>query len=239
MVSEVRRHLEDARLLLLQRQETQKKYADQHRREERYAVGDEVMLSTEQLPAKFRAKLSDPYTGPFRVVAVKGDVNVELELPPSLKRIHPVFHVDRLKRYVRSTVEWPGREQQDRPPPVLVEGDEEWEVERIVGKREWTVPAETGLARPGADDDSKEAEGAVRRSARLRATAARRAPRQQRRKVIQYLVKWKGFDDDDDTWVKEEDLEHAREAVDDYEHQQRLERGEEAVAVMVVTACGD
>ena len=49
MVSEARQHLEDARLLLLKRQETQKKYADQHRREERYAVGDEVMLSTQQL----------------------------------------------------------------------------------------------------------------------------------------------------------------------------------------------
>jgi hypothetical protein len=200
-------------------------------------VGDEVMLSTGQLPAQFKGKLSDPYTGPFRVVAVKGDVNVELELPPSLKRIHPVFHVDRLKRYVRSTVEWPSREQQDRPPPVLVDGEEEWEVEKIVGKRESTVAVEAEAA--GADDDSKEAEGGVRRSARLRATASRRrAPRQERRKVIQYLVKWKGFDDDDNTWVKEDDLENARNAVDDYEHQQRIERGEEAVAVMVVTADG-
>ena len=49
-------------------------------------------------------------------------------------------------------------------------------------------------------------------------------------------MKWRGYDDSDNTWMKEEDLEHARDAVDDYEHQQRLERGEEAVAVMVVTA---
>ena len=235
MVSEARQHLEDARLLLLKRQETQKKYADQHRREERYAVGDEVMLSTQQLPARYQGKLSDPYTGPFRVVAVRGDVNVELELPPSLRRLHPVFHVDRLKRYVRSTVEWPGREQQDRPPPELVDGEQEWEVERIVGKRESHVAVEVEEAR--GDGDSKEAAGAVRRSARLRtAAAARRAPRRERRKVTQYLVKWRGYDDSDNTWVKEEDLEHARDAVDDYEHQQRLERGEEAVAVMVVTA---
>jgi hypothetical protein len=233
LVSEVRQHLEDARLLLLKRQETQKKYADQHRREERYAVGDEVMLSTAQLPARYRGKLSDPYTGPFRVVAVKGDVNVELELPPAMKRIHPVFHVDRLKRYVRSAVEWPGREQQDRPPPVLMDGEEEWEVERIVGKREATVAVDVQQAE--GEDDSKGAAGAVRRSARLRATASRRAPRQERRKVVQYLVKWKGFDDADNSWVKETDLEHAREAVDDYEHEQRLERGEEAVAVMVIT----
>jgi hypothetical protein len=52
---------------------------------------------------------------------------------------------------------------------------------------------------------------------------------------VQYLVKWKGFDDADNSWVKEANLEHAREAVDDYKHQQRLERGEEADAVMVIT----
>ena len=154
---------------------------------------------------------------------------------PSLRRLHPVFHVDRLKRYVRSTVEWPGREQQDRPPPELVDGEQEWEVERIVGKRESHVAVEVEEAR--GDGDSKEAAGTVRRSARLRtAAAARRAPRRERRKVTQYLVKWRGYDDNDNTWVKEEDLEHATDAVDDYEHQQRVDRGEEALATMVVTA---
>ena len=52
----------------------------------------------------------------------------ELSLPPDWK-IHPVFHVSNLRRYVRSTefsrVEKP-------PPPILVDGEEEHEVEAIL-----------------------------------------------------------------------------------------------------------
>jgi hypothetical protein len=49
------------------------------------------------------------------------------------------------------------------------------------------------------------------------------------------LVKWKGWDEADATWKAEDELDQAREAVEDYEHQQRVERGEESVALMVIT----
>jgi Chromo (CHRromatin Organisation MOdifier) domain len=232
LVGEIRQHLEDARLLLLKRQETQKKYADRHRRNEKYEVGDEVMLSTKNLPA-FRDKLSDLYTGPFRVISVKGDVNVELELPPSMKKIHPVFHIDKVKRYVRSAVEWPGREQEDRPPPVMVEGEEEYEIEKIIGKREEEVEM-------AEDDDPSAAaavseDGSTRRSNRLKAARRRQQLQKAKQTVVKYLVKWKGWDDDQASWKAEDELVHARELVEDYEHQQRVERGEESVALMVVT----
>ena len=103
-----------------------------------------------------------------------------------------------------------------------------------VSESEVAVAAEAEQA--GGADDSQEAAGEVRGSPQhLRTTGRRRSSRTGRRKVTQYLVKWRGYDDSDNTWMKEEDPEHARGAVDDYEHQQRLERGEEAVAVMVVT----
>lgn len=229
LISEVRQHLEDARLLLLKRQETQKKYADKRRREEKYEVGDEVMLSTKRLPA-FSNKLTDLYTGPFRVIGVKGEVNVELDLPSSMKRLHPVFHVDKLKRYVRSAVEWPGREQQDRPPPMLVDGEEEYEIERIIGKREEEVDVAV------ADDPSAVAvtdDERLRRGARTR---SRSRQQKVKKKVVKYLVKWKGWDDDQASWKADDELDHARELVEDYEHQQRVERGEESVAVMIINA---
>jgi len=42
--------------------------------------------------------------------------------------------------------------------------------------------------------------------------------------------------ENDNTWVRTEDVENGGESVNDYEHHQRLRCGEEAIAVMVVTA---
>jgi len=55
---------------------------------------------------------------------------VKLELPSTV-RIHPVVNVSRIHRYVRQ-VEGQKKEQ---PALVIIEGEEEWEVERILNKR--------------------------------------------------------------------------------------------------------
>ena len=52
----------------------------------------------------------------------------QLELPPDWK-IHPVFHISNLKRYIRSA-EF-GRTELP-PPPILIDGEEEYEVEAIL-----------------------------------------------------------------------------------------------------------
>ena len=79
----------------------QKFYADQHRREVSFSVGDWVMLRSDvidgsrrtDLPKKWQAK----YLGPFEVKEVRGPVNYMIEMPPSMKRKHNVFHVSKLK----------------------------------------------------------------------------------------------------------------------------------------------
>ena len=76
-------------------------YADQHRREVSFSVGDWVMLRSDvidgsrrtDLPKKWQAK----YLGPFEVKEVRGPVNYMIEMPPSMKRKHNVFHVSKLK----------------------------------------------------------------------------------------------------------------------------------------------
>ena len=43
------------------------------------------------------------------------------------------------------------------------------------------------------------------------------------RKVEKYLVQWKGFAAENDTWKKKEDLENAKELVDEFEERLNVE----------------
>ncbi|XP_027067330.1 uncharacterized protein [Coffea arabica] len=44
-------------------------------------------------------KLQRKFVGPYKVTQHVGNVVYKLELPPSLSRIHNVFHVSMLKKY--------------------------------------------------------------------------------------------------------------------------------------------
>ena len=54
-----------------------------------------------------------------------------------MRLVHPTFHVTKLKRWAVDTSDkFPGREQNLAPsPPVIQQGEEMWEVEKIVKKR--------------------------------------------------------------------------------------------------------
>ena len=62
---------------------------------------------------------------------VLNDVNYRLELPSQWK-IHDVFHAKLLHPY-KETDEYGINFQE--PPPDLIEGEEEWEVEQILDER--------------------------------------------------------------------------------------------------------
>ena len=50
---------------------------------------------------RFSGKLKPRYIGPFDVIRRVGELAYELALPPSLDKVHNVFHVSMLKKYVR------------------------------------------------------------------------------------------------------------------------------------------
>ncbi len=100
---------------------------NRHREDIHFAAGDLVLLSSRHLPLESTRKLQPRWLGPFKVLKAVGPVAYRLELPPRWKGVHPTFHVGLLRR-------WVGR-LPELPPPVLIDGFDEFEVERVVGHR--------------------------------------------------------------------------------------------------------
>ncbi|KAL3693385.1 hypothetical protein R1sor_007036 [Riccia sorocarpa] len=122
-----------AKLKLQIAQNRQKQYVDTRRRHMEFKVGEKVWLSTTNLKLIGSRKLNPRFIGPFTISRRIGMVAYELELPPTMK-VHPVFHVSLLRRFVPRPPEL-GSTQDVRPPPELIDGVDEFEVERILQKR--------------------------------------------------------------------------------------------------------
>jgi len=169
---------EEVKAALGRAQADMKKYADKKRSDvEEYKVGDLVMLSTKdlkyQMVGRRTEKLTERFVGPYKIKKIVSSNAVELELPSTVK-IHLVVNVSRIRRYI-GQVEGQKKEQ---PLPVIIEGEEEWEVERILNKR------------------------------RVRGKD-------------KYLVRWKGFTAESDTWEGRENLKNTQEAIEEFEKEYR------------------
>jgi len=83
-----------------------------------------------------------------------------------------MVNVSRIRRY---KVQVKGQKKQPTPP-VIIEGEEEYEVEKIINKR-------------------------------------------RRYGKWKYLVRWKGYMAEEDSWEREINLKNAKEAVEEYERE--------------------
>jgi hypothetical protein len=52
-----------------------------------------------------KGKLAPRYIGPFKILARRGEVAYQLELPENLSGVHDVFHVSQLKKCLRALEE--------------------------------------------------------------------------------------------------------------------------------------
>ncbi len=130
-----------------------------------------------------KAKLTPKCLGPFEITKEISPVAYQLALPVNW-RIHNVFHASLLNPYHETAVHGPNF---TRPPPDLIEGEEEFEVERIVAHRTFG-----------------------------------------RSKHLQYLIKWKGYPESDNTWEPADQV-HAPQLVKHYQstaqHQSSIKIG--------------
>ncbi|KAI2653996.1 Transposon Tf2-9 polyprotein [Labeo rohita] len=123
-----------ARETLLQVGARTKAKADRHRsRPPVYVVGSKVWLSTKNIPLRSVSnKLAPKFIGPFPVTKIISPVAVRLKLPPVYRRIHPVFHVSKIKPVFFARINPPAPVP---PPPRLVDGETTYSVNRILDSR--------------------------------------------------------------------------------------------------------
>ena len=107
-----------------------KEYADKLRWSKPFCKGTKALLSTKNLRVDLHlpSKVQRQWIGHYKVSKVTAPLAYRLNLPPAWQ-IHPVFHINNLKRLNLSTefvwVEGP-------PSPIVTEGEEEYDVKGIL-----------------------------------------------------------------------------------------------------------
>ncbi|XP_075480669.1 uncharacterized protein LOC142521336 [Primulina tabacum] len=102
-------------------QDRQKSWADLKRRPVEFNVGEKAYVKVSPMRGVVRfckaGKLNPRYVGPFEILEKVGTLACRLALPPSMSRIHNVFHVSQLRRYI------PNPSHVLEVEPLLIEGN--------------------------------------------------------------------------------------------------------------------
>ncbi|GBG83168.1 hypothetical protein CBR_g36784 [Chara braunii] len=164
--------------------------ANRSRMDHPFKVGHDLFIDARhvQLEADTLRKFRRRFFGPCRILkAVSCDtssspVSFRVKLPDYLRqaRVHDVYHVSLLRPYHRPSERFAGR-LYERPPPIMVDGHEEFLVSDIIGRRV-------------TDDNPPH---------------------------VEFLVRWKGYPDEEATWKPLEHLQHALMLVRAYDRARR------------------
>ncbi|KAF8696502.1 hypothetical protein RHS03_07852, partial [Rhizoctonia solani] len=97
-----------------------------------FKIGEEVWLDAKNVKLKtLSPKLTEQRLGPFKVIEKISNQAYCLELPPTMQ-IHNVFYIGLLSKVKRDKK----RAFENCPPPITVDGEEEYKVEGITDAEE-------------------------------------------------------------------------------------------------------
>ena len=104
LIQEIEEHVVQIRQRPNEAHDRQKRYANAHRTDQSYKVGDQVFICIEPNKSTIwfgkGTKFSPRFIGPFKIQERIGPVSYRLVLPPHLHKTRNVFHVSILRHYV-------------------------------------------------------------------------------------------------------------------------------------------
>lgn len=106
-------------------------YHDQNIQKVPFKEGDQVMLDLRDYQKSGR-KFTARYYGPFKIAEKLSLVTFRLEWPARAPKLHPVFHASKLDPYTEPEFEG---QKLTLPPPDIIDGHEEYEVEEVINSR--------------------------------------------------------------------------------------------------------
>jgi hypothetical protein len=95
-----------------------------------FKVGEQVFMKAKYFHSTHPSKkLSEKNLGPFEIIACPGSHSITVQLPDSMRSIHPVFHMSQLEPATLNTIP---THIQPPPPPVEVNREPEYEISKIL-----------------------------------------------------------------------------------------------------------
>ena len=216
--SYVRKHVED-----VMKAKKLKAIAEDKSRGIPITVGDRVWVWVPKVKSGYSKKLAFRWIGPYRVEDITDDgVRVTLRIPAKTG-IYPQVHYDRLKKCY---------DENDRPttPPEDQESlghiDFTERLEDLPDPNE-TIPLmdQEGDLIPVPQEEEEDPD-----EFEVEAILERRQVGRMNKKYWEYLIKWKGYDDSQNTWEKEENL-HCGDLLYDFKKRLRSEGREVALSL--------
>ena len=191
------------------------------------------MLSNPFLHPGEKKVTSTAFTGPFKVIECIGPTNYIIDKHGVMDNVH----VDRIKKYrpmdgtgpreryrehARRSLEEELREQE-----IWSQADEETQYnlrskalgdnDKIKEEDEEEDENKSEQGSESEDDESNEEEDRFEVEAILDKRIIKKEGRLGRGKEVQYLIKWKGYPDSENTWEKQSNLDQCQQLVDEYE----------------------
>jgi Chromo (CHRromatin Organisation MOdifier) domain len=97
----------------------------------KFKISEKVFFNATNISTtRLMKKIAHQYLGPFAIVHPVSSYTCQLKLPPSMSRIHPVFHVVKLMPIPSDPIK--GQHVKSPPPPKIIGGKERYEVEEVI-----------------------------------------------------------------------------------------------------------